>query len=247
MKELNVKANRSIERAFHVLNCYSLEDSELSINEFNEKTGLSRATLYRILKTMLEMDYLRYNESTGKYRLSTKFYELGSIASTEVAIQREVADHLVDLFKKTGHTILLATLKEDKLIYLDKRENDEGLKISSKIGKIREPDYGILGRTLISALPEKEQQLILKSLETKRSYEEMEDLKKKINIVNETGYLYMANETLYGVSGIAVPVNTTFTLSIGILFPSFQITEQEILELIEKTRKTAKEISNILS
>lgn len=247
MKQLHVKTTRSIERALQVLNCFSLEEPELSISDLVKKTELSRATLYRIIKTMQDMDYVRYDKHLDKYRLSIKLYELGQIAASEVAIQKEVAEHLDRLFEKTGHTILLATLKDQKLIYLDKRESDEGLKISSKIGKIREPDYGILGRTLIASLPHEEQETILKELRNNRTDEKMADLEKKIAFVKENGYLFMMNETLNGVAGISVPVDTKFTLSIGVLFPSFQIDESKKQQLIQDTMQIAKEISTSLS
>ncbi|MFB4159695.1 IclR family transcriptional regulator [Geomicrobium sp. JSM 1781026] len=247
MKELNVKANRSIERAFQVLNCFSIEESELSIKEFVAKTDLSRATLYRIIKTMQEIGYIQYDSSTDKYRLSIKFYQLGVIASSDIAIQKQVAPFMDELYEVTNNTILLATLRDKHLIYLDKRESEEGLKISSTVGKIREPDYGLLGKTIIGALPEDEQVTIVDQLRLVRNNEEIEDLITKIQQVKEQDYLYMINETTKGVAGIAVPIRAQFTMSIGVLFPSFQIDEERQRVIIEKMLQIAKDITKILN
>ncbi|GAK12191.1 IclR family transcriptional regulator [Geomicrobium sp. JCM 19039] len=247
MKELNVKANRSIERAFQVLNCFSLEESELSIGDFVAKTDLSRATLYRIIKTMQDVNYIQYDPASDKYRLSIKFYQLGIIASSDIAIQKQVAPYMDELFKETKNTILLAALRDKQLIYLDKRESEEGLKISSKVGKIREPDYGLLGKTIIGALPDDEQQTLIDHLSLVRNKEEIDHLNVKIQQVKNQDYLYMINETTQGVSGIAVPIRAQFTMSIGVLFPSFQIDEKRKKEIINRMLEFAKEITKILN
>ncbi|GAB7388020.1 IclR family transcriptional regulator [Bacillaceae bacterium] len=248
MKELHVKTVRSIERALSILNCFTFEERELSIGDFVAKTNLSRATIYRILQTMQKMNYIRYNANTDKYSLSIRLFELGSIAYDDHSLLQEVSPYLDQLFKRFRHTILLATLDEDQLIYLDKRESAEGLKVSSRIGKLRDPDYGILGKTLLSFLPEADRSRILEILEKKRTPQQMSALLEKIRLIQSLGYGHAKDETMMGVAGVAAPIfnHRGLLAAVGVLVPSAEFDQVQTDELIREVTQTCGKISQSL-
>jgi DNA-binding IclR family transcriptional regulator len=248
VKELQAKTVRSIERALAILNCFSFEERELSISDFTEKTNLSRATIYRILQTLQKWRYIRYDSQTERYRLSVRLIELGAIANQEISLQREIAPFLDKLFQQSGHTILLATLEEDRLLYLDKRERPEGLKVSSTVGKLRDPDFGILGKTLMAYLPAHDQQRILHQLESSRTPQQLAALKERLAQIPKDGFLYASNETSPGVAGVAAPLFHRDGLAavIGVLVPCAQLDSQKIDQLIRTVRQAAMEISEFL-
>lgn len=244
-KELNIKTIRSIERALQLLNCFSFEENELSIKNFVEKTKLSRTTIYRILQTLQNMEYIRYNPDTDKYRLSIRLFELGSVVYHDFSIQREMSPYMDELFQHFGHTILLATLEEDRLMYLDKRESVEGLKVSSSVGKLRDPDYGIMGKLLLSFIPENDLTRMLNNIRSKRTEQQLADLQQKIEQARSQGYLFISNETMAGVSGVAAPVfkSNQLIAAIGALVPSSELNEEKTGQLVDMVLKLSREAS----
>lgn len=248
MKELHAKTVRSIDRALAILNCFSFEERELSISDFTNKTKLSRATIYRILQTLQKSHYIRYNSQTDRYRLSVRLIELGAIAYQEQSLQREVSPFLDKLFQQSGHTILLGTLVEDRLLYLDKRERPEGLKVSSTVGKLRDPDFGILGKTLMAYLPAEDQARMLRHLEPVRTPQQIADLKERLELIPKQGFLFASNETILGVAGVAAPIMSRdgALAVIGVLVPCAQLELQQKQELIQTVLQASREISEYL-
>ena len=48
----------------------------LPIHELTERTGLHKSTVHRMLSSMAARDYVRKDEESGRYRMTTKLYAL---------------------------------------------------------------------------------------------------------------------------------------------------------------------------
>jgi IclR family KDG regulon transcriptional repressor len=246
LRDINVKSIRSIERVFMVLNCFSLEQKTLNFQALVNQTKLPRSTLYRILHTLEKEDYVVYDENSDEYRLSMKFFKLGVVASSTTYFYQEISPFLDRLKTETPHTILVTGLSDKQMFYLDKRESNRELKVGSEIGQVRPPDYGILGRTLLTFTNEDQRQEIMEDLKKIRSKKEMDHLQSKLEEIKALGYAFAKDETFIGISGVAAPVfdqHHQVIVSLGILAPTAGLEQDEINDMIQLIVKTVQEIS----
>ena len=106
---VNPYAVRSLERGLHILNCLEPDRLSLTLTELCERTGLHKATCFRLVKTLEAEDYLAFDAATGKYRLGSALVRVALLAMSHEALARLAHPHLASLTDVTGDTADLTT------------------------------------------------------------------------------------------------------------------------------------------
>lgn len=65
----SANGTRAVERALDIIECFDEEKYELGISDIAKKLALSKATTYRIIKTLEARGYVAQHPDTQKYRL----------------------------------------------------------------------------------------------------------------------------------------------------------------------------------
>lgn len=259
MKQLRQRSHvndysiRTLERAIRLLNCFTFQRRELSLLEISTLTRLPKSTAFRILHTLEKHKFVVHDPQTGLYSLGMKLFELGGIVFSSLSL-RKTSSRFLDLLKsKVNHTVLMGILEEGELVYIDKREADDPIKVSSEIGRRRPPYYGMLGKTLMAYLPEDEIDRLLKQYPLERvapqSITDIEKFKRSLREIRRRGYTFEHGEAVEGVIGIAAPVRNHLrhvAAAVGVALPAFNTGPQEIERAIRAVTETAKEISEAL-
>ena len=63
-------------KAFDILNCFDLDDQEISIKEISARIEMPQSSVYRIIQSLEFVGMIFQNKETKKYRLGTKFISL---------------------------------------------------------------------------------------------------------------------------------------------------------------------------
>jgi IclR family transcriptional regulator, KDG regulon repressor len=241
---------RAIDRAFRILDCFSLNQNELTLGELVERSGLPKTTVFRILQSVERHRGIAFNPVTNRYALGIKFFELGGIVFSTLKFRGVAAPFLDRLALKGERTVLAAMLEGGELLYIDHREMTASLRITSQIGKRKPPHYGMLGKTLMAYLPDEEVDELLKRYPLKkiapRTVVLPKTFKKHLKEIRTKGYTYEDNEAAMGMVGIAAPVRNHLgevIAAVGITFPSFKIEDRTITEAIATVKETTAEIS----
>ena len=87
--------------------------------------------------------------------------ELGGMVYSSLSIRKVASPYLDALSHSLKATILLGILKDDQLLYIDKRESESLIRVSSYIGLKRPPYYGMLGMTLVAYMSHDEKKKLL--------------------------------------------------------------------------------------
>ncbi len=244
---------RSIERALKLIDCFTEEKNLFTMGELAHLTNLSKSTVFRILQTLEKHRFISYDYETNRYSLGMKLFELGGIVSSSLSLRKIASRFLDKLEEKISHTILMGILEDGELVYIDKREGKEALKLTSEIGKRRPPYYGMLGKTLMAYLPEKEVDELLKRYPLKkiasRSITDPKKFKKSLKQIQKKGYTYEWSEAVEGVIGIAAPIRDhrgIVVSAIGVAIPKFNKEKIEREKFIKLVMDTANKISRAL-
>src|SRR5512138_2249723 len=95
----------TVVQAFRILEeIVSHQERGLSYSEVVEKTRLPKASAHRVLKSLLEMGYLRFDAEGGRYFGDLKLSCLGAEVTSHFDLQRYVRPHLLRLHAETRHT-----------------------------------------------------------------------------------------------------------------------------------------------
>jgi IclR family KDG regulon transcriptional repressor len=246
--------NRSLERALHILNCFTNDRQALSIAQLADIINLPRATVLRLCTTLVRYGYLMQDLDSRRYSLGLKLFELGNIVFYSFSLRNVAAPYLSQLQMKLGKTVFLGILENDELLYLDKRE-DPGNPISftSKVGTRRAPYWGMLGPILMAYLPESEIERILGKYPltaiTRKSLTNREEFKECLRRIRDRGFFVEVDTAIEGTSGIGAPVfdsSGKIAASMGCGFISSSVVSKESKVIIREVVDTAGKISKDL-
>ena len=243
--------NRSLERALNILCAFSSQNSELKLTELSQTLGLPKSTVFRLCSTLLEYDFLRYDENQKSYSLGLKLFDLGGIVFSSFSLRKAASNPMAALRKKSGESVFLGILQDDQLLYLDKRDApDNPIKFATEIGTRRQPYFGMLGQTLLAFLPEGEVSRILEKNPlrpiTKRSITTRKALGERLETIREQGFAVERGEVIDGVGGIAAPIRNytgKVVAAVGLRFLATSGGKGRTKELIEDVCETARNIS----
>jgi DNA-binding IclR family transcriptional regulator len=159
-----------------------------------------------------------------------------------------------NLQSQTGATVLLGVQIDDQLVYIDKREGNGMLRISSDVGWRRPLHYGMLGMVLMSSLDAKTVREILTEYplqpHTPFSITDQDAFSLRLEQIRDRGYVSEKEEAVEGVMGIAAPIRDytrQVTAALGIALPLGQRNlNKDVDRMVALVKKTCETISSDL-
>ena len=70
---------RSVQATLDVLETLAQADDEMGVTEIAKRLGLTKATVFRHLTTLVERGYLAQNGATSRYHLGPRLYLLSPL------------------------------------------------------------------------------------------------------------------------------------------------------------------------
>ena len=245
---------QAVDRALDILDCFSFQQREWSLSEMVVQTGLNKTTVKRMLSNLCDRGYLKQDPRNKRYQLGMKLLELGGIVFSSINLRRAATSHLDRLREDTGMTVLFAVEREDQLIFIDEREGDGLMRLSSCIGLRRNLHYGVLGMVLMAYMPNERITRILQEhpLEeyTPNSLTDLDAFSLRLAQIRADGYVVEKGEALPGFCGIGAPVrdyNRQVVAAVGIavpLSPDNHLRGEK--KMVQRVRSAAEAISTDL-
>lgn len=250
-EDSNQYSIRAVERAISVLNVFARGKNKFSLDEITKETGLSKPTTFRLLSTLQQCKYVVLDPVEGRYRLGSVFVALGSSALSSVSLRGIAKPYLTGLRDELQTTVLVGTIMDDMLVYLDKVECAGPVRIASDIGLRRDPpNFGMLGMTLMAFLEEGEAQRLIGSSPLKafttKSIVTKEDYLSRLQQIRDQGYTVEFGEAIEGVWGVGVPIrnsNMEVVAAVGAALPMSSRSDARVKEVVAKMLTCAAAIS----
>jgi len=200
----------SLARGLRVIESFEGYTDGRSIVEISQSTGLSRASIRRIL---LSLELLGYVERSRQvYRLRTQVMRLGFSflsSSSVVEAARPVLERITEIVHESSS---MSMLNGGEIVYVARSAASRVLAAGLSVGS-RLPAYCTsMGRVLLSGLPDPALDSYLRDLKpkayTSRTIVKVPQLRKAILEVRKRGYAIVSEELEAGLRSIAVPVYT---------------------------------------
>ena len=209
----SIEANRysvtAVVKALQLLATFSVRERQLSLAELASRTGIPRATAFRLLSTLEEEGFLVKED--GEYRPGFKCFVLGSVAAASLDLRKEARAGLVALRNDTGETAQIAILDSWQVVYLDRIPSQQAVGyMTARAGAILPAYCTGLGKVLLAHRPEGEVATwaatqTFKAL-TPNTITSVERLADEMRAIRERGYATDEQERETGVRCIAAPI-----------------------------------------
>lgn len=246
---------QTVARAMALLELLA-KHGKLSAIRMIELLGFHRSTAYRLLGTLQQLGYVRKDEHTGLYSLAPRVLQLSSGVLEQQEVATVARPFLRSLHDKTRETVHLALLEGQTLVYLDKLESTNNLRVvmSSQKGS-HAPLYCTgIGKVLLAWSGEDNfrdyvQGTIFKRF-TPNTLTEAEALHRALEDIRESGYALDREEHEVGVFCVAAPVRDAFdhvVAALSVSVPSARINDVIQSELTALVMETARDISEAIS
>ncbi|MGA2873361.1 MAG: IclR family transcriptional regulator [Candidatus Dormibacteria bacterium] len=150
---------RTLGRGLDVLEAVARGDGDgLGPSVIGQQVGLDKATVTRLLRTLVEAGYMTQDERTRRYRLTGKILWLAHSVTTHLDLRSVARPHLRALRDELGETVHLAVIDDLRVVYVDKLEGDNSIQLVSAIGQTMPLHSTSLGKAVLAALPEEERE-----------------------------------------------------------------------------------------
>jgi len=245
---------QSVVRALKVLELFTAEVPSLGLKEITQRVGLSKPTVFRILSTLKRMDYIEQDPSSGKYMLGLKVFEIGSACINKMSLRSFAMPLLQELVDKCKETVHLAILDRGEIIYIDKIDGTQTIRMMSAVGKRAPAHCTSVGKAILSHKSPKELDNVLSNIKmvklTKNSIIDKKELKKELQQIKRQGYAIDNEELEIGLKCVGVPIFDYHGDTVGgisVSGPSTRFTNVRLRnELVPLIVKTAEKISRRL-
>lgn len=201
---------QSVGRALELLRMVSSSNREgLRLSEAVARTGLSKATIHRLLKELAASGLLMQN-GDRRYHLGRFAYELGLVASAHFQIRETCAPFLERIAQETGDTVFLVMRSSFDSFCLDRKTGGFPIKVFAvEVGNRQPLGVGAGGLALLSFLPEQDRREVLEHNDRRLpAYNGLstESLARMIERTRSTGHSLISNYAIPGITGVGIPV-----------------------------------------
>lgn len=246
--------NKSLERALGILSAFGFDQQEYTLSELARIQELPKSTAFRLVSTLVDFGFLKYDPGSRCYSLGLKTIELGLIGHRSLSLRKVASPHMSTLQSRLGKTVFLGVLWDDELVYVDRKDDPRDIvRFGSEPGRRRYPYFGMLGQLLMAYLPEREVDRLLTRSPlaplTKRSLTDKARFKKRLATVREQDFIFEEEEAFDGISGVAAPVRNAsgaVVAGIGVGFISSAQDIKGVQKIIQDVRQAALVISESL-
>lgn len=244
---------QSVDRALSILELLSDYEQGLGVTEISKITKLHKSTVYRLLSTLIYKGFVLQDPATNKYKISLKLYELGIKKLKDIDILKASEIYLRKLMKEVNEVVHLVVRDNYDIVYIDKVEADNTIRMASTIGK-RSPMYCTsVGKVMLAYLSDNEVKKVWENSKieeyTVNTIIDFDKFEQELFNIKKNGYAVDDEENELGVRCVGAPIfnhNGTIEGAISVSGPTMRITKDKIDEIAVKVKKYASLISKEL-
>lgn len=243
----------SLKKAFTILEAFTPSSPNMRLVDICRKTGLPKVTALRFCRTLLELNYLYFNESEKTYSLSPKVMSLGYTVLSSLDLRQIALPLLKQLSDRTGQNVNLGILDGLEIVYIERIKKRQILNIDLHVGSRLSVHNTSIGQVILAYMPTADLEKLIEKLKRDPMVkaeigEHGEILKSRLEEIRARGYALNDGAYIKGLRAIAAPVfNHEGQVDAGVNIPVFAdfVSREELLErylplLLQTTREISK-------
>jgi DNA-binding IclR family transcriptional regulator len=238
---------QTVERALEIIEFFAEKPRNLS--EIARHLEVHKSTALRLLQTLEARGFTR-RDSQGRYTVGFRMIAVSQLALENLDIHGVAHPRLMDLSKQLGHTLHLAQLVGNEVMYVDKVEGRGAVKMYSHVGGVAILHTSGVGKAIVANLEEPLRREVLATIDfkryTKSTLTDLGDFERELKVTRERGWAEDDREFEEVINCVAVPIRDNR----GLVRSAISLTALHALAPLEALREhvpllisTASEIS----
>ncbi|MBK5444845.1 MULTISPECIES: IclR family transcriptional regulator [Peribacillus] len=243
------KGSRTVQRSINIMNCFTMEESELTLTEISNKINLAKSTTSRLIDTLVHNGLLQKKFSNSKYQFGYKMYQFGRIAENTISFDiTEIAKPFMKkLRNEIGESVSLYMLENKKRRCIARYGSNQSIRHVVSIGEILSLEIGSGGKVLLAF---QSPSFIESTLNDLDSESLRISLTNELPIIQKESISISLDERGAGVNSVASPIfgldrEVNFCLCVS--GPSTRFTEESMNAIKNEVKTIALKISECFS
>jgi len=203
---------QAVSRALAILEALAREGGALALTDLAHRVGLKLTTVHRLLSTLMVHGFAEQDQTTMRYRLGLKAFEIGNAALSAMDIRSIARPYLKELVERLNETANLAILDKGEVVYIDQLEstNIVIVKMFARVGSRGPAHCTGSGKALLAGLTDDELKATLPRMNLKpftdRTLTDPRKLLAEIERIRVQGYALDDGERDEGVCCVAATI-----------------------------------------
>lgn len=236
---------QSVERAFALLEALADAGSALGVSQLAQQSGLPLPTIHRLARTLVDLGYLRQEESR-RYVLGPRLIGLGEASAHLLGVWAR--PHLARLVDELGESANLAMLDGDEIVYVAQVQSRQSMRMFTEVGRRVLPHCTAVGKAIMAEMPADAVREILRRTgmphHTERTITDPDVFAKELAVAAERGYAVDEGEQETGVRCVAVAVpDAPARLAISVSGPEGRMTDALVERAVPLLREAGSDLS----
>lgn len=227
-----VQGAKSFSRSISILQLVADQAQPANATQLLAQCDLTRPTLYRILSA-LEAEGLIVQGVDKTYQLGSRIVSLAHRALAQTSIIDLAKSELEKLRDTLGETVHLAIRNQQELVYVDKIESNEVVRMASTIGTRVPFHSSAVGKAYLAAMQKSDADVLIEQLEmpiiTEHSPTDRTAFKQYIDQVRIQGYSFESEENERGIVCFGAAIRNAKGVpiaSVSVSVPMFRLDSQ---------------------
>lgn len=240
----------NLEKGIAVLEYLSSRSAGETLQDIKSALDISQTTAYRILNTLVRLEYLNFNEDTKRYKLSRKLLTLGFRTLNEHNLLETVLPHLRDLRDRVKETACFGVLGDEKGIFIEQAQGHHTFRFVLSPGKPFDLHCSAPGKAIMAYLPNTVRDRYLSYMTfpqyNERTIKECSAYIEELDTVRKQGYAMDNEEELNGVICVGAPIFNYTGYPCGAIWisgPKDRLSK----DAVKTTAKAIKEVAGKIS
>ncbi|MEY3636661.1 MAG: hypothetical protein RL147_1090 [Actinomycetota bacterium] len=241
---------QSVERALKLLMTIAKADTPPTVQEMATKSGVNRATAWRLLNTLEYFSLVHKDERSGTYKLGLGSWQLYSTSNLEDFTNRS-RSVLQDVVDATGGNAFLEIASQGEIIVIDEVKPSSPIQVD--LAGLVVPFYcSSIGKLYLSTLDEAElNQYLLQDFRalTKHTITDKLEIKKQITQAGneKVAYNYKEHQEEWcAITSAVVDDSGNHFAYVGLTLPAYSTTKKELYALKNIMLQAAQNISKLI-
>lgn len=243
---------QALARGLTILALFDVEHPEWSLGEICRKTGISKTTAYRMVRTLEYKGFLTFDSRTERYRLGRATIPSAYLALSNFGFTRSVHSFLEELAAGTGETVELAVEGDGGAVVVDQVATSHPFKPNLPLGRVLRNLANSSMKVIVAYRPEVERDRILKAPQAKltpKTVVDPDSIQRELTRVVRDGLAYDIEEQDIGVCAVSAPIfgpGGDVRAVVSVIAPAERFGFRERRRIAEAAKKTATEIGRSL-
>ena len=182
----------------------------MGLTELIRRTGMPKSTGHRILSILANQRLVRFDEATRTYRVGYRFMSLAFTMWQNLDLRRAAIDEMRALSEKCRENTHLAVLDGHEIVFIDRVEFHQIMRLLSAIGNRASVHCTALGKAMVAFQSPARRDAIIAAVAFERVAEctitDPRRYAEELDTVRRCGFAVAVREHQSDICGVAAPI-----------------------------------------